>query len=378
MRANAMSLYSVNGVHPDDWKKPPSDRRKVKIWKYDFEANGRRYAGSFGKVSVTRAKELYRLKRAEALEARHPQPRARRARTVAEVAQEFDAWYCLDVRPSTADTWRVAWQTLAPLIGTRLIRSLTLQDLERVQQQMRRTLKPSTVNHRMGFLRRIIRKAIQWGDLTQNPWEGLRKLREPKKQPRLLATQDEYAILAACNLKLRRVVIAALLTGLRTHELQELRWRHVDLIHRQILIPPEMNKTDTPTSQPISEALAAVLEPMQGAPDDRVFGYKHFRKSYYRVVRRAGITPPPSFHDLRKTFGSRLAQAGENLRTIQELLRHRDIKQTQIYVHLLPSAGQSAVNRLPAPPDVPDSTLPGLGGVLRLVGHDTNSRGNTP
>jgi integrase len=52
------------------------------------------------------------------------------------------------------------------------------------------------------------------------------------------------------------------------------------------------------------------------------------------------------FHDLRHTFGTRLAASGESMRTIQEFLGHADSKTTQIYTHYAPSEHEvEMVNR---------------------------------
>jgi integrase-like protein len=52
------------------------------------------------------------------------------------------------------------------------------------------------------------------------------------------------------------------------------------------------------------------------------------------------------FHDLRHTFGMRLAASGESMRTIQEFLGHADSKTTQIYTHYAPSEREDEmVNR---------------------------------
>ncbi len=54
------------------------------------------------------------------------------------------------------------------------------------------------------------------------------------------------------------------------------------------------------------------------------------------------------FHDLRHTFGSRQAMEGFNLRTIQQLLGHKDLRMTLRYSHLSAEHLQQAVNRLDA------------------------------
>ncbi len=52
------------------------------------------------------------------------------------------------------------------------------------------------------------------------------------------------------------------------------------------------------------------------------------------------------WHDLRHTFASRLIRAGVDLRTVQELMRHKTIKMTLRYTHLSPTHTLEAVNKL--------------------------------
>ena len=81
-----------------------------------------------------------------------------------------------------------------------------------------------------------------------------------------------------------------------------------------------------------------------------------------RVARDRTGFHDVSLHVLRHAYASRLVIAGVDLRTVQELLGHKDIKTTPIYPHLSPDHKQAAIRALetyfpvPSPADSPDTT----------------------
>ena len=66
---------------------------------------------------------------------------------------------------------------------------------------------------------------------------------------------------------------------------------------------------------------------------------------FKKYARLAGLGDK-KLHDLRHTFGSYLAMAGEDIKRIKELMRHRDIKTTEIYAKLTTESLKKAVNKL--------------------------------
>ncbi|NEQ34079.1 MAG: integron integrase [Leptolyngbya sp. SIO4C5] len=72
------------------------------------------------------------------------------------------------------------------------------------------------------------------------------------------------------------------------------------------------------------------------------------QKAVKRAVRNAGIQKRVSCHTFRHSFATHLLESGYDIRTIQELLGHKDVKTTMIYTHVLNRGGRGVRSPLDA------------------------------
>ena len=76
------------------------------------------------------------------------------------------------------------------------------------------------------------------------------------------------------------------------------------------------------------------------------------QKEMAQAVRRAGLAEPATPHSMRHSFATELIRDGYDIRTVQELLGHKDLSTTMIYTHVSNRGGRgvrSPADRLPVP-----------------------------
>lgn len=218
------------------------------------------------------------------------------------------------------------------------------------------------------------------------PWmEGVVRAKRPARLPTVLSRQEVQALLA--QLDGRPWLLGSLLygTGMRLLEALRLRIKDVDFHRNEITVRNGKGGKDRRTMLPrslvealqreversrilhesdVAEGAGEVhlphalsrkypnagrelgwqyvfpaarrsLDPRDGVERRHHFSDETLSRALKSACRRAGLIKPVSAHTLRHSFATHMIEAGYDIRTVQELLGHKDVATTQIYTHVL-------------------------------------------
>jgi integrase/recombinase XerD len=224
----------------------------------------------------------------------------------------------------------------------------------------------SAVNRAAVILRRFYRAIVAMGylDHAANPLIGFPSIKAtPRKLPVALSAEQVRRLLAEPKpdtvIGLRDRAMLALLygTGIRASECASLRNAQVDLMQLTITVQGKGgHERVIPLNPELAELLRTYVQArgpaFPTAPFFRSrFGRSLSRGSIYERVRtwgqRSRVGFPLSPHRLRHTFATHLVRAKVGLVTIRDLLGHRLITSTQIYLHVTADDLRDAVAHHP-------------------------------
>jgi integrase len=244
-------------------------------------------------------------------------------------------------------TNRSCIRAMTPQFGDSLMSEITPQMIEHHKAVRSQSVTPTTVNHDLALLKNMFNKAIEWGYLAENPMKRVKLLKEPPGRLRYLTFDEAERLLKELPEAPAAVVAFALNTGMRKGEILGLKWRDINFDQKQIAV--EKTKTNERRWVPINDQVYRILEAQKGPrkPSDPVFadGAVNLRKHFEGAVKRANLENF-RFHDCRHSFASQLVMSGANIRVVQQLLGHKDIKMTMRYSHLSQDHLQEAVEKL--------------------------------
>jgi len=212
--------------------------------------------------------------------------------------------------------------------------------------------RPATINRELQLLSTVFSLAIRHKLTTTNPCQEVELLPEDNRRTRYLLDEEEprlLEVLTGPRAHLRTLVIVAISTGMRRGDQLNLRWEKVDFQRNVIYVPNSKTGKDYPVPMNVDVRNVLLELKRKSRGSDDVFTnpetskpYTDLKKAFGTACRLAGIRNL-HWHDLRHTFGTRLAEAGYSEATIAELMGHTEAKTTRRYTHGTDRAKQAAV-----------------------------------
>lgn len=214
-------------------------------------------------------------------------------------------------------------------------------------------LSNSTVNRYYSSLQKAYNIMIQNGYINYNPCKGVQKLTEDNARNVVLSIDKQEKFLKSLPSDLHRVIVlVALNTGLRKNNVLLLNKNQINLLKKYIQIEKQDNKGKKVIIMPLNSLIIDLITPYYTKSDYYLFLNPYTNKPFTRIdkaIKHAGKKVDIEdlhFHDLRRSFGTRLLEKGVSLRVIQDLLGHSNISTTQRYLSVVPSEKEAALELL--------------------------------
>lgn len=258
---------------------------------------------------------------------------------------------------------------------------------------VRGDVSASTQNQALSAILFLYKQVLQ----IELPWmDGVIRARRPQRLPVVLTREEVANVLAQLDGTLWLVGSLLYGSGMRLMEALRLRGKDVEFSRGEILIRDGKGQKDRVTmllrklAAPLQlhqervralhhqdllegfgranlpHALARkypnaaaewgwqfVFPSINRSADPRSGGiFRHhlhektIQRAIRNAVRRVGLHKPATPHTLRHSFATHLLEGGQDIRTVQELLGHADVKTTQIYTHVLNRGGMGVLSPL--------------------------------
>lgn len=186
------------------------------------------------------------------------------------------------------------------------------------------------------------------GEVLRNPLKlDIKFAKRQTKIPVVLEREEIMDIIRTSNnLKHRLIVALAYASGLRVSEVTNLKVGDLNFSQSSILVRQGKGNKDRLTVFP--EKLHGDMEDFIRTKNrtdyiftninDKKLSTRTLQKIFKNSARKAEVNPLATFHSLRHSFATHLLENGVNIRYVQELLGHSNIRTTQIYTKVRPSS----------------------------------------
>lgn len=322
--------------------------RKAFVLSYRASGTKRLMAlGNFGVLTLDQARERARRYLVNVADGEDPLDIRRResqTKSLGDLIQEYIADHAKVHKKTWQDDKHRLERHIPASWKSRRADAITRKEIAALHREIGRD-KPYEANRLQEILRKMFNLARGWeyiDDAAPNPAQGVERFREHKRK-RWLKPEELPALVKAIdaepNLYVRAAIWLYFLTGVRKTELVNARWSQVDWTRGQLTLPE--TKSGEEQHAVLNGPALAILQSIPRAEGNpHIFvgtrpggPLTNIDRSWRRIRQEAGIEDV-RLHDLRRTTGSWLSQAGIELNTIKEALRHASLSTTLTYARL--------------------------------------------
>lgn len=302
------------------------------------------------------------------MENRSPHPPARTPTTLSKAIDRYLTYLKAEQNksPLTIKAYRESlnlMQDLTDVSDPRMFDKFAIRVYKSALHSFRarsgKELTVRTKNHHLTVLRAFLRYLIQEEEMDVYPPDRVSRLKEEQRKVKVLFDAELERLLSAPNAATKEgkrdsaILHLFFSTGLRLAELRSLNRKDLNFSASEIYVRGKRGKLRVVfISGQAADAIKAYLNcridhvnPLFIAYHDRAATamppgdeFRLTDNSIYRIVKKyarlVGIMSDPSPHTLRHSFATNLLANGADLRSVQEMLGHKDLSTTQIYTHV--------------------------------------------
>jgi integrase len=294
------------------------------------------------------------------------------------IRQWLDQWIRLEkdaITPGTLNRYQQVARNLVDDLGPKAdapLEALTTDDfLKFKENRLKAGLSPRGVNLLIKILKRPFKIAVDEGRLDRNPAAAVRTMKTSAARKGIFSPAQVVQLIEAATSDWKGLVLLAYFTGGRLGDLARLRWDNINLEDKTIEFAQK--KTGAAVKIPIHSDLESYLLERKGkkkSPKGPLFPELHDKPgsgksglsmAFKRIMAKAGIKDEVSrkrggeegrsvsllsFHSLRHSFNSAMANAGVAPEVRQLLTGHASLEMNKVYTHHELETVRKAVNSI--------------------------------
>lgn len=247
---------------------------------------------------------------------------------------------------------------LLPHFGKTPINEITNLQVEQFKaKKTQEGLTNKSINNYLGVFRKCLSDAVEWEKLEKVP--KIKRLKARPAEFDFLTPEESRQLLNHAKGIWHEMILLALKTGLRYGELRALKWEDINwdakiltvnrTIYRGVIDSPKSNKA---RPVPLIREVYLMLEKRKkkngyifADENGKILEENKPRRALWKACESDGLRRV-GWHKLRHSFASHLVMAGASIKSVQDLLGHREIQTTMRYAHLTPEDLINAIKLL--------------------------------